>query len=318
MAVTVYRSTDSGAPVLSGTVGALVALLDACLVTGYGSKTAAGWSKPFTGTNAAVFRPGSGVRHYLDVNDNGPGSGGAQEARLRGYETMTAVATGTGPFPLLAVTQGVVAHKSQTANATTRAWIMVADDRTFYLFMNGDGATLYSGLVGGEFYSLLAGTDNYRTCVIGGTAETAGTVSSGTTHPLDTHALASGGTTQNGHYVARAYTGLGGAAAFAKLGDASMSFQGGSTSPLLGGTMAIPNPVDGLVWIAPVWVAGVTPLHIRGRMRGFMHFLHTTSFADQDTIAGTGIYAGRTFLLLRQGHNGGVYCLDITGPWDAN
>ena len=37
--VILLRSTDTGAPVLSGTAGALVALLDACLQDGYNSKT---------------------------------------------------------------------------------------------------------------------------------------------------------------------------------------------------------------------------------------------------------------------------------------
>lgn len=35
--VKVFKSTDTGAPVLSGTPGTLVALLDACFLTGYGS-----------------------------------------------------------------------------------------------------------------------------------------------------------------------------------------------------------------------------------------------------------------------------------------
>src|SRR5262245_26448894 len=135
MAVTVYRSTDSSAPTLSGTAGDLVNVLDKCLVAGYGSKTAAGWSKPFTGTNAAVFRMGGGNQFYLDVNDNGPGAGTGQEARVRGYETMTAVATGTGPFPTVAqLAAGIIVRKSAALSGTTRAWVMVADDRSFYLF----------------------------------------------------------------------------------------------------------------------------------------------------------------------------------------
>lgn len=37
--VMLFRSTDAGAPVLSGTAGALIAVLDACLKDGYNSKT---------------------------------------------------------------------------------------------------------------------------------------------------------------------------------------------------------------------------------------------------------------------------------------
>ncbi len=39
MTVRVYRSTDFGAPQLSGQVGTLLAILDACLVNGYGTNT---------------------------------------------------------------------------------------------------------------------------------------------------------------------------------------------------------------------------------------------------------------------------------------
>jgi len=48
--VILLRSTDTGAPVLSGTAGALVALLDACLQDGYNSKTPSGVTR--TGSTA--------------------------------------------------------------------------------------------------------------------------------------------------------------------------------------------------------------------------------------------------------------------------
>lgn len=51
MPVTVYRSTDAGAPVLSNSNGSLIAVLKACLVDGYSSKASAGWTAPFTGTS---------------------------------------------------------------------------------------------------------------------------------------------------------------------------------------------------------------------------------------------------------------------------
>jgi hypothetical protein len=44
MTVRIYRSTDGSAPVLTGQAGKLTDLLDAILVNGYGSKTAAGWT----------------------------------------------------------------------------------------------------------------------------------------------------------------------------------------------------------------------------------------------------------------------------------
>lgn len=42
MTVRVYRWDDASAPTLTGQLGSLITLLDAVLVNGYGSKTAAG------------------------------------------------------------------------------------------------------------------------------------------------------------------------------------------------------------------------------------------------------------------------------------
>jgi hypothetical protein len=131
MAYTEYRSTDSGAPVLSGTAGSLIALLDACLVDGYGAKAAAGWTKNYSGTNKAVYRPSHGSRFYLRVLDDGSdGAQGARLARVRGYESMSDVDTGTGEFPTDAqVSGGLYLGKSSTADSTARPWVVLADGK---------------------------------------------------------------------------------------------------------------------------------------------------------------------------------------------
>lgn len=311
MPVTVYRSTDASAPTLSGTVGDLVNLLDKCLVTGYTGKTAAGWTKPYVGTNAAVFRMGGGNQLYLDVNDNAPGSATAQEARIRGYETMSAVATGTGPFPTVAqLASSCVVRKSAAASSTVRVWTLIADDRTFYLLVQtGDTAGRWFCYAFGDFYSYAAGTDNYRVLIIGRSVESSVAASS-----EGSDLISNTWNAVTGHYIARSFAGTGGSLGVTKLGDNSKS--GGFSS--LQGSMPLPNAVDGAVWLAPVYLGELT-VNMRGRMRGFMHFLHgITAIADQDTIAGAGVYAGRTFLMFKTTANGGVYCIDITGPWDAN
>ena len=311
MAVTVYRSTDTSAPVLTGQVGALVNVLDKCLVAGYGSKTAAGWTKPYTGTNAASFRQGSGNQAYLEVNDNGPGAGTAKEARATGYEAMTASATGTGQFPTTAqMATNLFIRKSTTADATGRAWVLIADDRTFYLFiLTGDVAGQYYAFSFGEVYSYVSGTDNYRSMIVGRTTENSNLGGADWLDQLN----AAGLTALSGHYMPRAYTGLATSAAVGKHGDVVKS--GGAV--VTRGTLTFPHGTDGKVWISPVTVHETTGP--RGRMRGFYHYLHAVaSFADQDTITGAGAYAGRTFLLLKTSPNAAVFCIDITGPWDTN
>jgi len=178
-----YSSSDASAPSLSGTVGSLVALLDACLVTGYGSKVAAGWTKPFTGTNSAAFRQGSGSMAYLYVDDNGTTPGGAKDASVRGYLSMTSISSGSRPFPsqenAVSLTSssvfGLSYRKSNTADATARDWIIVADDKTVYIFI--DEGT--SGQVGyclfgfGQFLSYVPG-DNDSVFISGSAANLSG------------------------------------------------------------------------------------------------------------------------------------------------
>ena len=69
-----YQSSDVGAPIFYGTSGSLVDLLDACLVNGYGSKSGAGWIKPFpnTGNKVGCYKMNTGSLACLIVQDNGP------------------------------------------------------------------------------------------------------------------------------------------------------------------------------------------------------------------------------------------------------
>lgn len=132
---TVYRSTDSGAPSLSGVANSLTALLDACLVNGYGSKPSAGWTKPFVDTGKAVYRNAATAvaRSYYRVTD-----AGTTWARIRGYDAMSDVDTGTGEFPSMSVISGdgIYAYKSSTADTTARSWILLADERTAVVAAN--------------------------------------------------------------------------------------------------------------------------------------------------------------------------------------
>lgn len=140
-----FKSTDSGAPTLTGEVGSLIALLHACLVgtagvaygTGDNEKTAAGWSEPFTNTaTKGVWRnslAAGGLGMYYRVLDDGSGTGGAKEAFTLSYADMTDIDTGSNPTPAPSqVALGVTVRKSSVTNSSARDWIIVADERTFY------------------------------------------------------------------------------------------------------------------------------------------------------------------------------------------
>ena len=316
MAFTIYRSTDGSAPSLTGQTGKLVDLLDACLVNGYGAKSAAGWAKAFSGTSKAAYRAPSGARMYYRVQDDGPGAGTFKEARITGYESMSDVDTGTNPFPTAA--QGVgsvamyVARKSAAADSTARAWIVVADARTCYVFiLTGDVANTYLAFGFGEFYSMV-NSDAYNGFVVGRTSENSATATVDKLDQLDTTIG-----NQTNIAVPRGHSGTGTSVRMNRHGDSSKS-----ASSTLVGTLPYTNPADGGLYLSPIWLADPTtsPANgIRGRMRGFWLELHAASnFADGDTFTGVGDVNGKTFLMLKSSGSSGIYTLETSDTLETN
>lgn len=164
---TLYMSTDPGAPQLSGLAGSLVTLLDAVLVDGYGAgvdrRNGAGWTKAFTGTNKRAYRNSavSGTGFYLQVEDPGA-SGTAGYAFVRGFSTMTAFDTGLNPTPAVAsLANGVVVAKSSVLDGGSRQWLILADERIVYIFINPwPTANYYHPYFFGDFISYKAGDAN--------------------------------------------------------------------------------------------------------------------------------------------------------------
>lgn len=312
--VRVYKSTDTSAPVLTGQVGSLVALLDACLVNGYGSSTAAGWTKPYTATNKAVFYMGAGTpRMYLDVDDSG-----AQEARLVGYESMSAVATGTGPFPTAAQQSGgLYMRKSSTADATARPWLLIACERALYLFVPtaqatyGATAATDMAMAFGAFPSYKSG-DAYN-CFINAQVATG---SAGARIAQVTGAAGSSFAATSGIFVPRAYTQIGASLAVSKIVPGTTT---GTPMGAYGG--AYPDPVTGGFRLARVLICepdGSANVVERGYMPGFWGVIHNLPAAFYDTFGGSGALAGKSFILPPVYQNGtvGRGALEYAGSWD--
>lgn len=301
MAVRLYKSTDTGAPVLSGSVGSLITVLDAVLVNGYnaGVTPAAGWTKAFSGTNQAAYRNSAtgGTGFYVSVDDTGPNTVlGARKARLRGFETMTAVTTGTGGFPTsVQIPAAIQVYKSITADATARAWTILADQRTFYLFTDpggGDEINGYSAFMFGDVFSLKTG-DAYRCAIIGRTAEPAYVGGeSGAEERMQDVALLSAVNT--GHYLARSYQGV---------TQQAIQFGKHNTNNALRGLVPYPNPTDQSILLAQLGIHELIGAQsaLRGRLRGIWDFQHDpmAKVNDGDTFPGTGPFAGKTFQFLK-------------------
>jgi hypothetical protein len=318
MAVTIYKSTDASVPTLSGTAGDLVTVLDACLVNGYGAKSAAGWTKSFSGTNTATYRQGTGSNQfYLHVNDNGPGAGTGKEARIFGSETASAVLTGTNLFPTTAqMANGVFVRKSNTLDATASGWIVAADQRTFYMFvLTGDTTNTYLCWMFGEFYSYKS-SDPGRCLIWARDTENSATTTSGTER---SDCLSVTGNTIGGHYLARDATGNPGACAAGKVGDVGATV-GGTTLMGMLGNLVFTNAADVRLYLAPIRVTHTQGGNIiRGRLRGLWHFCHAIANANHgDTFTGTGDLAGRTFEVIKGGGNGGLFIIESSNTWDSN
>jgi hypothetical protein len=373
----------SGAPSLSGTAGALISVLDACLTNGFGTVTLdslvvasnvatgtvsaghgftmigstvgsvitiagatpaglngtwriasvpdsthftfvtsgisdqtatgtitavrapLGFSKVYSGTNKAVYRADDVMssRLYLRVADDGTGS--ATYARVRGYESMSDVDTGTGPFPTDAqVSGGLYWGKSSVASSTARAWRLIGDSQGFYLFVNQDGSGNWISAAWVDIPSEKVG-DLYRTLIIGGTSTTVS--AQGYIHAINSITA--------GHYFARTYAQTGSAIAAFKLSHqiaaGGMGYAG----------IAYPAPMNSQFYCAPVdvWegISYASATALRGPLPGVYAPLHpSANLADGSFQASIDGLPGRT-ILIQTLKAGATYAvdLDITGPW---
>lgn len=328
MTVTVYRSTDASAPTLSGSAGALAGVLDACLVNGYGSKTAAGWAIAFTGTNLRAYRAASGNRYYLALDDTG-----TTTARGIGYESMTAVSTGTNPFPTTAqLSAGVWYLKSSAADATARPWIVIATATTFYLFINqanvANSSSWTTGLYHfGDFPSYVTG-DVYNTRISGLIGST-----NSNTNNRSISAATFASVALTGMWLPRTYNGTGTSIACSTMVDsvvhgrqaaANNPIMLGSTLDLTGAAISAlscqwPDRADNGLRLSRLFVTENANNALRGYLPGLwtMPNLISTNLVVGDTFTGSGDYAGKTFELMRFTNTSalGAVLMETSNTW---
>lgn len=382
-----FHSAMSGAPTLNGVAGSLIAVLDACLVDGFGLKSAdsvvvsggiatatfstghsfepdvialvtgatpaglngekrvlttttnaitfdatsiadgtatgtitiklapAGWEKPFSGTNLAAYRSTdpTGTRMFLRVAD------GTTTARVVGYESMSDVNTGERAFPLNEqVGGGGYIPKASPANATARAWTVIADSRGWWLHIHT--STYLPGLSGsvwgfGDYDSLKSG-DPFACALQCSLTDTSGSSSVGVEA-----AEYNGHGSQAGPFTPRSFTGLGGSV---QLGHGQESYatvtgvSGGGSGTLV---PIYPNgPNNGLFLSRKLLTE--RGLALRGVSRGLLIAAQNchAAFNRLDKVPGQGQYAGRTLMAVKCGgpagtSSAGVVFFDITGPW---
>lgn len=267
----------------------------------------AGWTKVFSGTNKAVYKSADPTAHgggmYLRVDDTGTTS-----CRIVGYETMSDVDTGTGPFPTAAQQSGGgYWAKSSAANSTAVRWAVVADSR-FFFFASSAHTTATNGCCTRGFGDLIAlrpSGDAFATALSYGSS------ASDFGGSFDNPASAQIATPRGSSGLGSSTLGR----AFAYIGGPSIS---GADSTL----GSFPNPNDGGLYLSRRYWATGTSQPPRANVPGLLSVPQTGTnglFAAHTVLPGSGEFSGRNFLVIDpasgSGNAGNVSLVDITGPW---
>lgn len=272
----------------------------------------AGWQEVFSGTNITCLKPtapeASGC--VLRIDDTY-----TTNASVRAYEAMTDAATGVGPTPLDSqASGGLYWPKSNAANATARAWYLVADERAMYLAVDSVGGGRFAMMFAGDIASLKSG-DAYGYLLTGNQSDQTNisTVPDGCVGYSHRSA-------RTGAYLVRSHTGIGQSIAAQRIG----AHHNGTTADAYAGIAGYsfgtyPNgPNNGLM-------AGALELFatgIRGTLPGLLHPAQDlgNAFATGAIVDGTDDLAGRRLMAIRTGPpaggTAGTVFLDVTGPWE--
>ena len=390
IAVKWFDNTMRGAPTINGVAGAMIAALDACLITGFGPVTATGitvsggvatatvpsgqsfaqhavvlvsgatptalngearvltssstqitfsttaangaasgtieiryapvgnWEKVFTGTNKAAYRSldVTSPRHYLRVDDTG-----TTKARVRGFESMTDVDTGTEPFPTDSQMSGG-GYWPKVASAGNARWKLFGDSRFFALAVAPGSASSANWVNApargfGDPIPLRPAGDVWCTVLSAGSSTV--DAGNGTVGAFDYVVQDS---SSAGLIAApRVWQGIGGSVL---LNPKSWGLAGASSPSVADNAMgAFPSAISGGLILSPLFVAEAAPAPPRATVPGIYRIPQTgvvSILADGDTVDGTGPFAGRLFRMVATGgamnaNAGGMYAVDITGPW---
>lgn len=299
-----YLSTMTGAPESRYLAGSIIGILDACLIDGFGDQAPqGGWEKVFSGTNKAAYRSldVDGTRLYLRVDDTPLG-----HARIVGYETMSDVDTGTGPFPTAAqFSGGMYISNSGDTNFDPRKWTLFADNRAIYFYAVRDSPFYDYGYQQAFFFGDIINNnpdDAYQCAIIGQATST----EASRLHVLG--AFVSGNTSS---YIARDYTQLGESVLCTRLTNRIHSYIG-----QLG--EAYPSPIDGKLKVFPISCFDTGDV-LRGEMPGqYSPSITYGSVAHGTLIDNVRDYPERTFFIQsasRGNNNDFRAAIDITGPW---
>jgi hypothetical protein len=281
-----------------------------------------GWEKPFSAAEQAAYRSAdvTGTQLFLGINSDASGAG---THSVRGYENMTAVATGTGLFPTAAQASTGLWFKW---NTTATNWILFGDTKTFYVLRQNANSNFASGTLHGfgDFVSYKP-VDPYRCVMSALPANNFGTTTVGTTNA--TFEILDPDTASAHIFTPRPASGVASPQAMiltleSYMGTAATVVSGGSTNPGGSGFSTYPSPINQGLLLSRMVLAeqGYPRGHLRGLL-GTPQNAHA-AFGQMDRITGQGPFAGKKLMAIKCGSpagtvSQGVVFFDLTGPWES-
>lgn len=275
----------------------------------------AGWSE-VAGTNVSSYRAPSGLRHYLRVDDTGV------FAKVRGYETMSDVDTGTGPFPTIAQYGGSGIWWSRGKNSTNRNWMILVNGTFLHISCAPDDSYPNSYLAYGFGDLIPTLTGDLYSSFLSGLSYDQSNVPFG--YAYDLLSYHTYGVATSTGFSPRESTGLGTAVLSGKSFACSIGqggFQSGAKTEGSGG-LRFPNPSNTGLYITPLLIINSIPgVNFRGTVPGFYGIpmnIGLGYYAARDTVMGNASVSNKKFKVCSAyatSDGSSPYLYDITGPW---
>lgn len=267
----------------------------------------AGWDKVFSASGKAVYRALDplGSRLYLRVDDTG-----TTTARIRGYETMSDIDTGTGLFPTdVQVSGGLYVGKANSGTGT-RKWAVSADSRrlTFLTAYHSSYPDDYGHWVFGDPAGTAPG--DVFPAIIYGVPTAAGAISSSV-------GSFSGDLGGNLLRTATGVTGLFAARAANGVGGSVQQIPGWVNAAIRSGAGAAGPDAAGAWWLQPIVILGGTTLSAvpRGYWPCLCYAVQSLPYASDTSLTKLGERYRAMQYGGDQSSSRGIYAVDVLGPW---
>jgi len=340
--ITVYGAANGGNNTtwtIAGVTASDLTLTTTTTVTGEAAGNAITLYVSSNGPHKAVFKMGGGnLRYFQIMNEHnlggngttvGGGSAGsaAQYPCMVGYESMSAMGTGTiisGATSMYAL--ALTRCGASYLDTTARNWVVVADNKTAHIMVQTGEATVPTGwsyAYIGDITSYVT-SDTWNTMMLG-QAPFANLTSDSSSYGSVTYDI---GTTVGyydpfsssmlGHWLFRNYAATAGGKAFFKAIDPASGVN--STVFAMGSITGLPYPygINSAFVISPIYAKeyDATNKPVRGYMRGLWGPCHNAPAANNDTFSGTGVLVGKTFEVYRH-RSAGTFLIETSDTWSA-